>query len=312
MRYFMVCDPILTGMGFVEGMFLFLSVVVGLITVIIAFSYMIGSAFKEEKYISFAKKELYNLAISLLILTLFLPIVSVVESVTCDANNVSMYDYVLMGMDGILYGEVYPILNNLYKMSIMQQSLSAFKLKFGPGSMKPLGFMKDVSKSLNLVNLIMETSFTSIYIQSLALSFFKATAFNVFLPIGILFRAMPYLRSYGAFIIAFSISLSTIYPYIYYISLDAYYNILSAMNFKETVEDAITPTYLTTWMGSTLNFLDSSQFYFLTFFSYTSLREIFFTFGRVLFLAIGVPALALIFTVACTSSISKFLKEVGS
>lgn len=304
----MACDVLFTATSFVQGIFLLLSVVVGLIVVIISLFYMFGSYFNEEKYKSFAKKELYNLAISLFLLTMFLPIVSIVESVTCD-SGVSMYTYTISRMDSLLYGEIYPVISSVYKMTIMQQSMAGLKIKFGPGSFKPLRFLNEFSKSLSLTNMIMEMMFTSIYIQSLALAFLKVTSFNMFFPLGILFRGMPYLRDYGNFLLAFSISLSTIFPFMYYVSLQAYYDILSQMNFENSVMDIISPTG---WFSSTIQFMDSSAFYFLSFFEYNGLRDMFFTFGRVLFLAVGIPALAIIFTVACTSSISKFLKEVGA
>lgn len=302
----MVCDSLLTTVGLVQGIFLFLSVVVGLITVIIAVAYMAGSALKQESYTNFAKRELYNLAISLLLLALFMPFISTLNILSC-VNDVSIFDSNINRMDGVLYGELYPVLNNLYKMSIMHQSASAFKLSFGAGTMKPLGFLKEVSKSLNLIVFIVEIAFMSIYIQSLALAFLKVTAFNVFFPMGILFRAMPYLRSYGNLIIALSISLSTIYPYMYYESMNSYYNVLDAINFKDKVHAFINPVYLLEGITE----IDNSLFYFLSFLSYDGIRDIFFTFGRILFLAVGVPALVLILTVACTSAVNKFLKEIG-
>ncbi len=305
----MACDLLFTATNFVQGIFLLLSVIVGLIMVIIAISYMLGSYFKEEKYKSFAKRELYNLALSLFLITMFLPIVSIVESISCTEHDVTMYDYAISRMEGIIYGEVYPVIKNVYKMTIFQQSLSGLKIKFGPGSFKPLGFLNEFSKSLSLTNFIMEMTFTSIYIQSLALSFLKVTAFNVFFPLGILFRAIPYLRDYGNFILAFSIALSTIYPYIYYVSLQTYYDVLSDITFKENLQEKFTTTSL---FAESAEWLDTNTFYFLSFFKYDGLREMFFTFGRILFLAVGVPALAIIFTVACTSSITKFMKEVAT
>lgn len=306
----MACDILYTAQTFVQTVFLFLAVAVGLIVVIISFSYMLGSIFREEKYKSFAKKELYNLSISMLLLVLFLPFVSVVESVTC-ASGMSMYDYTIKGMDNILYGEIYPVLSNLYKMSIQQASLSVLKINFGPGTFKPLKFLGDISKSLNMVSFIMEMTFTSIYIQSLALSFLKVTSLNIFFPLGILFRALPYLRSYGNFLIAFSISLSTIYPYIYYISLQTYYDVLTSMNFKENVQDVISSKSFLSGTQNLVRVVDDAGFWFLSFFSYNSLRDIYFTFGRILFLSVGIPAMAIIFTVACASSISKFFREIG-
>ena len=285
-----------------------LSVVVGLIVVIISLFYMFGSYFNEEKYKSLLKKNFTNLAISLFLLTMFLPIVSIVESVTCDSGvsitHIQFQEWIVFYMS-----EIYPVISSVYKMTIMQQSMAGLKIKFGPGSFKPLRFLNEFSKSLSLTNMIMEMMFTSIYIQSLALAFLKVTSFNMFFPLGILFRGMPYLRDYGNFLLAFSISLSTIFPFMYYVSLQAYYDILSQMNFENSVMDIISPTG---WFSSTIQFMDSSAFYFLSFFEYNGLRDMFFTFGRVLFLAVGIPALAIIFTVACTSSISKFLKEVGA
>jgi len=308
MRYNMACDVLFTATNFVQGIFLLLSVVVGLIVVITSLFYMFGSYFNEEKYKSFAKKEFYNLAISLFLLTMFLPIVSIVQSVTCD-SGVSMYDYTITRMDTVLYGEIYPIISNVYKMTIMQSGMAGLKINFGPGTFKPLGFLSEFSKSLSLTNFIMEMMFSSIYIQSLALAFLKVTSFNIFFPLGILFRGMPYLRDYGNFLLAFSISLATIFPFMYYVSLQAYYDVLGEMNFKDSVMEIISPTG---WFSSSMQLVDSSTFYFLSFFEYNSLRDMFFTFGRVLFLAVGIPALTIIFTVACTSSISKFLKEVGA
>jgi hypothetical protein len=305
----MSCDPLFTATNFVQGIFLLLTVVVGLIVMIIAISYMVGSYVKEEKYKSFAKRELYNLALSLFLISMFLPIVSVIQSVSCTESGVSMYDYSISRMEIIIYGEVYPVINNIYKMTVLHQSLATQKVKFGPGSFRPLAFLNEFSKSLSLTNFIMEMTFTSLYIQSLALSFLKVTAFNVFFPLGIFFRAIPYLRDYGNFLMAFSIALSTIYPYIYYVSLQTYYDVLSDINFKENLQDKFTPT---SEFATSAEWVESKAFYFLSLTNYDSLKDMFFTFGRILFLAVGVPALAIIFTVALTGSITKFLKEVAT
>lgn len=300
----MSCDGLVIATNLIINISLLLAAVVGLIVVILGLFYMLGSFFNQEKYKAFTKREFYNLAISLLLVSFFLPIVGIVEIATCQ-NGISMYDNTIQKMEGIMYGEIYPIISNLYRMSIIQTSMSAFTLKFGPGSFKPFSFLNSFSQSLNLVNFIIQTTFTSLYLQSIALSFFKVTAFNLFLPLGIFFRAIPYLRSYGTFIMAFSISLATIYPYIYFVGLNAYYDSLSDYNFQNVVGEIISPT-----SGSLSLKMDNAFFMFLSVFSYNSLRDIFFTFGRVLFLAVGIPALAIIFTVACTSSLSKFLKDV--
>jgi hypothetical protein len=302
----MSCDGLIIATNLIANISFLLATVVGLIVSILGIAYMLGSIFNEEKYKSFAKREFYNLAISLLLITLFLPIIGVIEVTTCQ-NGVSMYDNTIQKMENIMYGEIYPVVSNLYRMSIIQTSMSGLSLKFGPGSFKPLAFLNSFSQSLNLVNFIIQITFTSLYIQSIALSFLKVTAFNLFFPLGIFFRAIPYLRSYGTLIMAFSLSLATIYPYIYFVSLNVYYDSLSDFTFSKTVEEIITPTDYSLTMN-----IDNAFFLFLSVFHYNSLRDIFFTFGRVLFLAVGIPALALIFTVACTSSISKFLKDVAT
>ncbi len=304
----MACDVLVVGFNFIQNIFFTLALVAGILTLIFSVSYMIGSIFNEEKYKSFAKKEAYNLFISLLLLVLFFPIVSLVESVTCDSAGVSMYDFTIQRMEGILYGEVYPILSSIYKISIYQNSLAGLKLSFGAGSFKPLGFLGSVSQSLNMVSYGMELAFTSVYIQTIALSFFKVTAFNIFFPLGILFRAIPLLRNYGGFIISISIAFSTIYPFFYYITLDAYYSILDGMNFQNTVNDIFHSTGVFANIGVGL---DNALFWFLTFAEYDSLRDIFFTFGRVFFLAVGIPALALILTTAGASSINTFLNKLS-
>lgn len=309
MRFNMACDVLFTATSFVQNIFVLLSVIVGLIIVISSLFYMFGSIFNQEKYKSFAKKEFYNLAISLFLMTMFLPIVSVVESVTCDQNNVSLYDFTISRMNSILYGEIYPVLSNVYKMTIWQQGLGGIKVNFGVGVFKPLGFLNELSKSLSLTNFILEMMFTSIYIQSLALIFLKVTSFNIFFPLGILFRAIPYLREYGNFLMAFSISLSTIFPFMFYISIEAYYDAKDNLTFEKTIREQFQPYGV---FSSAAQTLDDSFFYILSCFKYGSLRDMFFMFGRILFLAVGVPALAIIFTVACTSSISKFLKEIGA
>jgi hypothetical protein len=304
-----MCDPLVIGFNFIENIFFTLALVAGILTLIFSVSYMLGSIFKEEKYKLFAKKEAYNLFLSLLLLILFFPIVTVVESVTCTSHNVSMYDFTINNMENVLYGEIYPIISSLYKISIFQTSVSHLKLSFGAGTFKPLGFLGDVSKSLNVVSFIMEISFSSIYIQALALSFFKVTAFNIFFPLGILFRGIPLLRNYGSFVIAFSIALSTIYPFIYFISFDAYYGVFSSMNFKDNVNDLFYPKGIFSRIAVGL---DNTMFWFLTFAEYNSLRDMFFTFGRVLFLAVGIPAFAIILTFACASSINKFLNRLSA
>jgi hypothetical protein len=139
------------------------------------------------------------------------------------------------------------------------------------------------------------------------LAILKETAFSIVMPVGIFLRAFPITRDAGTMLMALSFSLYTLYPYIYVFSLDVYANEIQPYITYSALSQSI---YNLGLVGSFASKVESVLFYSLTFATYTSIKEMFYDIGAHLFIAVIIPSLTIILTVAMTHSIYKFIKEV--
>lgn len=276
-----------------------------------ALAYMFGNLLKREDYIEFGKTELYNFVITFVLVLSFSSIALFAMELSCSptAGGTDMFEQALSSISTILYGSVYSVLRSLFQIMLEISALSNLSLTFSGVKLSPLAGLRNMYTSLNVVSFILESVFASLYIQNILLMVLKETAFTFMFPVGIFLRALPITRDAGTFLMALSFSLFTIYPYIYVVSLDAYSQVQSQMHYDSIVRTIHhTPGFTYT----TAKAVDDTIFYVLTAFNYKSVRDMFITLGGHLFLALVIPAIAIILSVAMTSSIVKFLKEVGA
>ncbi len=277
---------------------------------IVSLSYMLGNLLRREEYIEFSKRELYNVFVTGALVASFTTIVAIANELSCStANGASLFERAVEGMNTVVYSEVYPILRNLFMMMLEISALSnmtvvTFSIKFNP-----LGGLKYFYTSLNVVSFILESVFASLYIQSLLLIVLKETAFSITMPVGIFLRAFPMTRDAGTFLMALALSLYTIYPYIYVVSLDTYKAVITQITYDDIASGIhTTPSIWTKFFSG----VENKIFYVLTAFNYDGIRDMFLSLGGHLFLAIAIPALAIILSVAMANSILKFIKEVSA
>ncbi|MCX8200182.1 MAG: hypothetical protein N3G76_01810 [Candidatus Micrarchaeota archaeon] len=277
-----------------------------------AFAYMIGNLFKHENYIEFGKTELYNFIITSALVLSFTTLAMLAMEISCSQENgtsANLFQQALEKMNTILYGSVYATLKSLFQIMLEISVFSNMSLSFSGVKMMPLTGLKNFYTSLSVISFILESVFASLYLQAILLMVLKETAFTFIFPVGIFLRALPITRDAGTFLMVVSFSLFTIYPYIYVVSLNAYSLAHQEMQYDKIMSSLHhTPGFL----YKSTKAIEDGTFYALTAFNYPSMRDMFIELGGHLFLALVVPAIAIVMTTAMTSSIIKFLKEVGA
>jgi len=277
---------------------------------IAALIYMVGNLIRKQEYIEFSKSEMYNFLVTGALVISFLGIVAIVNEISCPNSSASLFDQAVSGMSTILYDSVYRTLRNLFQMMLTVSTLSNMVVEFSGVKFNPFGGLRYLYTSLNVVSFIMESVFASLYIQLIALVVFKEIALSIIFPVGIFLRAFSLTRDAGSFLMALSLSLYTVYPYIYVVSLDAY----------KTVQQDITYDKLTSGFYHSGGFaysaynvfskIENTAFWGLTFFNYYGMRAMFLDLGGQLVLSLVIPAIAILLSTALVSSLMKFIKEV--
>ncbi|MCX8163234.1 MAG: hypothetical protein N3D10_01625 [Candidatus Micrarchaeota archaeon] len=93
-------------------------------------------------------------------------------------------------------------------------------------SLSPLAGLTLISESLILLANIVGFGLVNIIVQKVLLKFIYVTMFDFFLPLGIAFRCVPFLRKTGSAIIALVIAAYFIYPITLWINEQIYFNAL--------------------------------------------------------------------------------------
>ncbi|MEM3364364.1 MAG: hypothetical protein QXS93_02530 [Candidatus Micrarchaeia archaeon] len=297
---------------FIDGIWANIFIALTISILISALAYMLGNLLKREDYVEFGKTELYNFVVTFAIVFSFTTIVVFATELSCsqaNGQNVDLFQQVLEKMNNILYGSVYATLRNLFQIMLEISVFSNMSLSFSGVKIMPLAGLKNIYTSLNVISFIMESVFASLYLQSILLMILRETAFTFIFPVGIFLRALPITRDAGTFLMAVSFSFFTMYPYIYVISLDAYSHVQQQIQYEQVISSIHhTPDKAYSFFKS----VEDNTFYALTAFNYKSLRDMFLVLGGHLFLALVVPAIAIVMSTAMASSIIKFLKEVGA
>ncbi|MGC9057614.1 MAG: hypothetical protein ACP5H8_00850 [Candidatus Micrarchaeia archaeon] len=271
--------------------------------------YMLGNFLKKEEYIAMAKTEYYNFIVTFALVFSFTAIVGIANELSCPNDQPDLFTQAIEKINNIMYSEIYPMLRTLFQIMFEASGLSNTTILYDKGDIKftPMAGLKYFHTSLNVVSFILESVFASLYIQSFLLAILKETAFSILVPVGIFLRAFPITRDAGTILMSLSFSLYTIYPYLYVFSLDVY---ASEIRPYFTYSELSRSIYSYGLIGDFATKVESVLFYALTFATYSSIKEMFYDIGAHLFIAVIIPSLAIILTVAMTQSIYKFIKEV--
>lgn len=292
-----------------------------LMIVVAGLLYMLGNMFRKEEYVEMSKRELYNVAVTIALAVMFTGIVALANELSCaDAGGKPIFDRAIDGMNKVIYGDVYPVLRSLFEMMIEISALSNVSIKIIAFKFQPFAGFRYLYTSLNIISFIMESTFASLYLQSMLLALLKATAMTIVFPMGIFLRTFPMLRDAGTFLMALAFSLYTVFPYIYIVSLDVYDDVRDQMRYDEITRDFLHSYDSCSGFFGTLacyimegsRKFENASIWVLTAANYVGLRDMFLSIGGHLFVGLVVPAISLILTIAMAQSVIRFIKEVTS
>ncbi|MBN2477688.1 hypothetical protein JXB01_00175 [Candidatus Micrarchaeota archaeon] len=193
-----------------------IGVVIMVMTMIVALAYIGSKVFNIPSWEVFAKIELYEIFVSVLIFFAAVAFfqfgchfsVALVGADPFEAAN----DFIVTS----IYDGVYPALTTCYELIIHFSVINTFQIR---PSDAVWTFTYKVAPGADLIANLINTFaygliavFGSLSAQLLVLAFIKATMLNYFLPAGILMRFFPPTRQAGIFLITFAIAFYVIYP----------------------------------------------------------------------------------------------------
>ncbi len=311
-----IYDPSAFGLGELSYFGILLSIL------IVAITYMFGKLIKRE-YEELAKLEMFNSIMSSLLLILSVSLVGLSNVIACQLYWMPIIDGAVNQIYKVIYTESYPMLETMMIASATGSALESLTLDMKSITVQPLAGLNAFISSLNIASAILETTFASLYTQALLLLLYKEIAFTIFLPLGLALRSFPKLRDPGNFIISLTFTLYLIYPFLIYYSYNVYdTDIKNSVEYDQYVREVYQQTQAKNWIdyGKSLGAwimrnIDSLNIYNigiagLTVFKYKTLQGLIFGMGRVLFLTVAIPSLAIIISVSTGMAVTRFLKEV--
>ncbi len=303
-------DPNTFGLSGLTGLGILLSLVVSTII------YMVGKAIKRD-YVELAKIELFNASVNVIIIASIALIVAAANVITCSVQGGSLFDLAIDHIYNVIYNIIYPMLETLMYIMSTSSFLQNLTLDMKAVKLNPLAGLSAFTSSINVVSFILETAFASLYIQSFLLLLFKEVAMVVLLPLAIALRAFPYMRDAGNFLIGLVFSLYIVYPFFYVYMYDVFLNDIHNQLDYDNIDKIVRNNIMRSpsMFSKIVSFfdaysIDNLAIWGMSLANYSSLRDLVFGMGAVLFVSVAVPALNIILTVSIGVSISRFLKEV--
>ena len=138
---------------------------------------------------------------------------------------------------GILLAHMMNIYASLLSLEMMLGPISTFGVSAYLGeplvaslsfNLAPNAGLTPISEATIMLTDLAGMGLVTIFVQKVLLQFFHQNALQVFLPIGIAFRAIPFLRKTGSTILAISIIMYFIFPMSIWINQQVYFNIMES------------------------------------------------------------------------------------
>ena len=213
---------------------------------VVAIAYMLGKASGKQEYVAFAKVELFQVLMSVLLLIFALGIIGVFEEFMSAASGGNPKEKVLAYFDHLLYDEQYgavPEAFELKKKNLFYEVIAAFGQRVsytGWGVAKGI----EIPKALGTVGMAMTNAMylplsvfiPSVYLQRYLVEVVSLISLQIILPVGIFLRVFPPTRTGGTFLIALAIGLSTIFIFTYVMHSETVMNHLSPEKLEEKID----------------------------------------------------------------------------
>jgi hypothetical protein len=191
---------------------------------IIAIAFAIGIGFDYKELEEWAKKEMYEIFISGLIVGILVAFVSVLFSISTSLAGGDPFEVAHSNLSQMLYDTAGVYLSlflyNMYVAAVSTLTIGFFipiiipeVLVIRIGSMiTPEAGFSAITTGLDTMFNLLSAMIGLLLVQQVLLDFFKVVMFKYFLPLGVLMRSFSFTRVAGATIIAVAVCAYIIYP----------------------------------------------------------------------------------------------------
>ncbi len=196
---------------------------------IVAIAYMIGRAFEVRELKQWAKNEFYQAAASAILVIGLIALVDVfmgqAASIVTGVANQQGWEIGRSGdpTEGNPFAVAHDILDHtidcakglyrkLFVLNMLIEPVEKTAFEVGGIDTQTFWALTPVVQASHYFCSRLSFLLIAAYTQRHFLYFIEQTMFTVFLPLGIILRAIPYSRGAGAFLVALSIGLYIVYP----------------------------------------------------------------------------------------------------
>ncbi|MEM3364367.1 MAG: hypothetical protein QXS93_02545 [Candidatus Micrarchaeia archaeon] len=215
---------------------IFSSAAIAIGIIVYALMYMIGSILNRQQVKGLVRTGLADIAGLLIVIMMVVAFGNIMCTATfstigIDTRTFVSYDYLvssgvdpantpLLDLSEAYLTLLYYLGEKLYKSLIIQlvyaSAITSTKVSAGAmiGELQPLSGLEPILNMGNMFFASLALALMSVSTQMYLLKFFALTGIPTFLPLGVLMRAIPATRTFGAALIGLAISMSFFYPLI--------------------------------------------------------------------------------------------------
>jgi len=292
----------------------------------IALVYIVSYAFRRPQLTAYARIELMELFISVLIIFAAFAAWEFTTMATNALVGGNPIDMSLEFLNIIINEGILPVYMKLVRMEVLLTYFNAVEYRMGPGVWNWITkAAPGLDPLISIIRMLIFT-FTALYgtlsIQIIIFNLINGLMYFYFLPAGIVLRFFPPARNAGVFMIVLAISFQCFFPMLYAINFMALTEMWTEHGWIEE-GDVYTPNIETTSYYSHINeelgeIAPQIESFFASWFlpifqplSFAALAPFLDRIAQISLVGLFLPALSMTLTVAFVNAITKFITGKG-
>ncbi|MCX6777344.1 MAG: hypothetical protein NT157_00480 [Candidatus Micrarchaeota archaeon] len=266
---------------------------VALITfILIAITYMVSQFMKRDDWALWAKIELYQTFIALILIGGIFGLSAMVCNISELIAGGDPFTIADRYLSDLVWVRMIPAIEEMFRLSFSAQKWAAFMigiLSCMEGiCFNPFAGYGTISYNLETMAALITPFAASLLFQKLVLGFIKELAFTIILPAGFILKVFPFTRQAGAFIMALALGFYVVFPLTYVFN-------------KALMDEVSVDSTFTDWCNN-------EHFSFQGGLGFGMCRALN-TVGQILPQAVFLPALSMIITISFVESMARLFEK---